>query len=339
MHKKDWQLDHLKSLNEERERNSDACSSDQDDLLTISTDAATNQVKHTKSESQSNSSSRNNRQQSHASRRSDVKRETSSTSSPSSSTSRRSSARSSAPAVAADSVPSRRSRPISLSRSMRRSSAAPPVIADTPETPTRSTRRTPSRNTTPVSRTASKSSPQKSSNRPSVRTMTAVTTSPAPLTPSSSAESEASPSSRPVRSASRRVVSYEDEPEYMDGFVDEEQEVSQGSLPESFRRRAGSRSVRRPRPRAGTGQQPSSPVSSSPPRKTLRSSSCTPVKSQGSPSRDAGKAVSLLSPNNSSSSQNGKSRSGSAVVANGVASLTPASASSVKRSLRRRGNR
>ena len=46
MHKKDWELEHLKSLKEERERASDSGSSDQDDMVTMSRDAATNQVKH-----------------------------------------------------------------------------------------------------------------------------------------------------------------------------------------------------------------------------------------------------------------------------------------------------
>ena len=45
MHKKDWELEHLKSLKEERERNSDSGASDQDDVLTMSREAATNKVK------------------------------------------------------------------------------------------------------------------------------------------------------------------------------------------------------------------------------------------------------------------------------------------------------
>lgn len=190
MHKKDWEMGHLKSLKEEQANNSDSNASESADVMTISRDAATNQVKHKSHHNKARIVALQNQSYSRS----------------------RSSRDSSSKKSSARNVPI--ASPSSSNPRTRRTAAVPSVGAL--QSQIRSSRNTSKSEppVTPANKRRDRSAPR-SENRSSKHA------------PGSGESEYSSSSSRPMRSASRRVVSYEDDPEYLDDFVDEEQEQSQ----------------------------------------------------------------------------------------------------------------
>lgn len=313
MHKKDWEMGHLKSLKEEQERNSDSNCSESEDMLTMPREAATNQVKH----KLDHNKSRNSASQSFVSRESGSKKSSTKTVSAHSG--------SSAPSPAPTNPRTRRSAV----------SATELISRSPPQHRSRSNR-------APISRNAVSPATPKSSERPAsrsnIRSKTSAQSTPG-LREDSSGGELSSPSSRPVRSASRRVVSYEDDPEYLEDFVDEEQEQSQDGFVNSTPSRSARRNetpvnrLKASESEGGVRRSPRSPTKQPHP---------SPSELARKPGIDSEKRRSVCLP----SSLNGKTKNGQiglieacpTGVANGA---TPVSLNtlSTNRSLRSRGSR
>lgn len=273
MHKKDWEMGHLKSLREEADQDSDSNCSESDDMLTIAREtAATNQVKNKSNPNTVTAKSRNLKNvtpQNKINSNSNV-----SVRNPSS---RKSSVK---PAVTDVSTPVRAS-----SRSRRSGFTVDEERVPVPYNPSpRSNRstRTSGRRNSPTSPAASAPPSRirqrdKSDHNPRSQSKAA---SPLPGSESETGNetdehSRASSVQRPIRKASRRNVSYEDDPDYLEGFVNEEQEQSQEALENHFRvsipiKNPNRKSESTPRHRSRSGDEsvrrsPRSPIKSSTP--------------------------------------------------------------------------